>query len=326
MTIRTKVAVPRQLVESHRNLVPHLGVSTAEVVYLDEDEVIKLAEPSSPTATMAGATGWRLHEWNRSFDWQPVRSQRRILTDAQAREYDTLGWTVLEAVLPSQLCDQLATEGDRCERRTAARLAKLKDGAFIARPEEITFTTHLVRQSKLYRDFYASELFQSICWDLIGGRARLYWDQAVYKKPGVMDPFPWHQDNGYTFVEPQQYITCWIALDDADEDNGCLWMVPGYHLHGTLEHKLTPLGYTCFDDAPDTAVPVAAKAGSIVLMSSVTPHETGPNATGAVRRALVSQFAPDGVTAIIKDSEGRLQRITAHDPTRQFLVIDEDPA
>ena len=56
---------------------------------------------------------------------------------------------------------------------------------------------------------------------------RLYWDQAVYKKPDTAAPFPWHQDNGYAYVEPQQYLTCWIALTDATEDNGCPWVVPG---------------------------------------------------------------------------------------------------
>ena len=46
---------------------------------------------------------------------------------------------------------------------------------------------------------------------------RLYWDQAVYKKPDTAASFPWHQDNGYAYVEPQQYLTCWIALTDATE-------------------------------------------------------------------------------------------------------------
>ena len=73
-----------------------------------------------------------------------------------------------------------------------------------------------------------------MCADLIGPDVRLYWDQAVYKKPGTESPFPWHQDNGYAFVEPQQYLTCWVALTDATEDNGCPWVVPGLHRRGAL--------------------------------------------------------------------------------------------
>ena len=29
------------------------------------------------------------------------------------------------------------------------------------------------------------------------------------------------QDNGYTFIEPLQYLTCWVALNDATPENGC---------------------------------------------------------------------------------------------------------
>ena len=84
--------------------------------------------------------------------------------------------------------------------------------------------------------------------DLIGPDVNLYWDQAVYKKPEKPRRFPWHQDNGYTFIEPQHYLTCWIALTDATEDNGCPWVAPGLHRSGTLAHRyVEPLGYECFD-------------------------------------------------------------------------------
>ena len=97
---------------------------------------------------------------------------------------------------------------------------------FISRADEITFTTHLVTQSEELKEFSKHKVFSSLCLDLIGKNVRLYWDQAVYKKPGTQDEFPWHQDNGYTFIEPQAYLTCWLALNDTDESNGCPWVVP----------------------------------------------------------------------------------------------------
>ena len=40
----------------------------------------------------------------------------------------------------------------------------------------------------------------------------------------------WHQDYSYwTRTEPMSHLTCWIALDDSDRDNGCLYYVPGSH-------------------------------------------------------------------------------------------------
>ena len=70
--------------------------------------------------------------------------------------------------------------------------------------------------------------------DLVGPDVRLYWEQAVYKQPHSSEPVLWHQDNGYTFVEPQAYLTCWIALTDATPDNGCVVVMPGAHRGGTL--------------------------------------------------------------------------------------------
>ena len=122
-------------------------------------------------------------------------------------------------------------------------------------------------------------MFCDLVHDLIGPDVRLYWDQAVYKKPGTRAPFPWHQDNGYTFVEPQAYLTCWVALTDATETNGCPRVVPGLHRGGTLAHRATDLGFVCFDEPPSPPVDAPVRAGGIVVFSSLTPHATGPNLT-----------------------------------------------
>ncbi|MEZ5248214.1 MAG: hypothetical protein R2713_03060 [Ilumatobacteraceae bacterium] len=47
------------------------------------------------------------------------------------------------------------------------------------------------------RQFASRPEFADLCHDLVGPDVRLYWDQAVYKKPEKPRRFPWHQDNGY---------------------------------------------------------------------------------------------------------------------------------
>ena len=126
-------------------------------------------------------------------------------------------------------------------------------------------------------------MFRDIAHDTLGPGARLYWDQAVYKKPGNPEEFPWHQDNGYTFTAPQQYLTCWVPLNDATLDNGCPWVVPGIHRLGTLRHDLTPLGLECLKD-PEDAVSVPARAGDVVVFSSLTPHSQGLHSAVRVGR------------------------------------------
>jgi ectoine hydroxylase-related dioxygenase (phytanoyl-CoA dioxygenase family) len=134
--------------------------------------------------------------------------------------------------------------------------------------------------------------------------------------------FPWHQDNGYTYIEPQQYLTCWVALTDATRDNGCPWVAPGLHRHGTLAHHMTDAGWECLTDDPADATPVEAPAGSIVVFSSLTPHKTGPNVTDGVRKAYIVQFAPDGAVAWRAGERGEAQ----NDPERQFLITGESAA
>ncbi len=206
------------------------------------------------------------------------------------------------------------------EARVEEFLSQQEGGRlFIARSNEITFTTHLVTRSRLLRRFCSGPVFRDLCHDLIGPDVRLYWDQAVYKKPGAADPFPWHQDNGYNFIEPQQYLTCWVALTDADEQNGCPWVLPGAHRRGTLAHDWTDLGWQCAKDPAD-AVAVPARAGSIVVFSSLTPHRTGPNLADGVRKAYIVQFAPDGARWVRREA-GETHYIPQDAADRQFPIL-----
>jgi ectoine hydroxylase-related dioxygenase (phytanoyl-CoA dioxygenase family) len=261
------------------------------------------------------------HERNTSFSWSDHAGPFRAITAEQARQYDQNGFFVLEGALTPAEVGALIRAIDPFEERQADALRELEGGRFfIARADEITFTTHLVAQSPLLKEFTRSALLADVCADLIGPDVRLYWDQAVYKKPGTESPFPWHQDNGYAFVEPQQYLTCWVALTDATEENGCPWVVPGLHRCGTLAHDYSDIGFVCLDH-PGNTVAVPARAGSIVVFSSLTPHSTGPNRTGDVRKSYIVQYAPSGAEVVRPEPGGGEQRIPAADPGRQYEVL-----
>ncbi len=261
------------------------------------------------------------HELNTSFAWSAHHGPFRTITAEQARQYDERGFFVLEDALGPAEVDALRAAIDPFEERQADALRELEGGRFfIARADEITFTTHLVLHSALLRDFTRAPLLTDLCADILGPDVRLYWDQAVYKKPGTESPFPWHQDNGYAFVEPQQYLTCWVALTDATEENGCPWVVPGLHTRGTLAHEYSDIGFVCLRDPAD-AVAVPVRAGSVVVFSSLTPHSTGPNRTDEVRKAYIVQYAPDGAAVVRPAPDGPLQRVPATDEGRQYQVL-----
>ena len=77
--------------------------------------------------------------------------------------------------------------------------------------------------AKLCRDPELSESAMSI----LGPNVRLCWNQAVTKAPMTGGSFSWHQDAGYHAIDPQEYLTLWIPLEDATVENGCIWALGG---------------------------------------------------------------------------------------------------
>jgi ectoine hydroxylase-related dioxygenase (phytanoyl-CoA dioxygenase family) len=265
------------------------------------------------------------HPWNVDFHWEPLRGPFRRLTDAQATQFDEQGFVVVEDAVPPDDLPALVAEIDGFEAELETFLRTQADNrVFIAEADAITFTTHLVARSQIVHDLATSDVFVDLCADIVGPDVNMYWDQAVYKKPEKPRRFPWHQDNGYTFIEPQQYLTCWLALTDATELTGCPWIAPGAHRAGTLAHAyVEPLGYECFDEPPTPAHPAPVRAGSALVFSSLTPHMTGPNLTDAVRKAYILQYAPLSAEVLRGDPQAGapVQRVACDDPQRQFPVL-----
>lgn len=263
------------------------------------------------------ATGWRTHPLNTAFTWRDAEGPFQIVSEEQAKQYNEQGFLLLKNVFDAETLARVTAAIDPLEEMTEGFLRTQKNGEmFIAKADVITFTINCVLHNEELKNFCAHEVFGKICADLVGPEARLYWEQAVYKKPEPGREFPWHQDNGYTFITPQQYLTCWVPLVDATIENGCPWVVPGLHKAGTLEHWMTDLGWRCVEDAPN-AVPVEAKAGDIVIFSSLTPHLTGANETDEVRKSYIVQFAPDGAERLHPD--GTLDEV-CNSPERQYFV------
>ncbi|HEY0104872.1 MAG TPA: phytanoyl-CoA dioxygenase family protein [Rhizomicrobium sp.] len=262
------------------------------------------------------------HALSRDFAWSmPAPERLHALTSAQYAQFDAQGFCKLDKVFTAAEIAAVAAAIDPLEQAGEAYLREQGGRISISEADVITFTTHIVTKSDVLRRFAAHRKIADICRDLVGDDVRLYWDQSVYKKTGKAQEFPWHQDNGYTFIEPQQYLTLWIPLADVDDRNGCPWIAPGWHRRGTLAHWLTPLGFKCLEQVPE-AVCVPARAGDVIAFSSLAPHRTGPNLeAGSVRKAYILQYARDGA---FTTRSGVRQR--QDDPARQFKILEADRA
>jgi hypothetical protein len=163
-----------------------------------------------------------LHPLNRAFEWKPVVGPFRRITQAQARSFNENGFFVLEDAIDRETVARVIAEIDPREAKME-EFVRAQPGKrmMIYEANGISFTIHLVRHSQFLREFSASQVFADLCHDLIGPDVRLYWDQAVYKKPEYPKHFPWHQDNGYTFHRAAGVSN---LLDSADRRHTRQWM------------------------------------------------------------------------------------------------------
>ena len=113
----------------------------------------------------------------------------------------------------------------------------------------------------------------------------------LFKQPHIGGEVGWHQDATYLHTRPSTVTGFWIALDDADRDNGCLMALPGGH-RGPLRPRFRPPGHAMVTDTldprpwPDTP-PVALEAprGTLVVLHGLLPHASAPNRSDRSRHA-----------------------------------------
>ncbi|TDW95913.1 phytanoyl-CoA dioxygenase family protein [Dinghuibacter silviterrae] len=86
-----------------------------------------------------------------------------------------------------------------------------------------------------FHDLIWSPAYRMAAYQLLGSSVRFFHDQLFCKPARHGGVVAWHQDFSYwTFTKPMHHLTCWIGLDDATTENGCLYFVPGSHRWGLL--------------------------------------------------------------------------------------------
>jgi hypothetical protein len=205
----------------------------------------------------------------------------------QLDQFEQEGWAIVDGVFTDDECDEI-----NAHHQAAAfelDLGQVEEGQMKYRPMMHLYDPFL-------QDVACDPRWAGIVLPVVGPDARLYWEQSVAKPPEAGTVLPWHQDNGYTPLIPEQYLTCWLALDDSDVDNGGLWVIPGSHHQGTVEHRDDVGGNPYFrvghDGGMDDGISVPVTKGSVLCFSSLIMHRSGPNTSGRDRRAWIIQYCP----------------------------------
>lgn len=171
---------------------------------------------------------------------------------------------------------------------------------------------------------------------LLGGAVRFWHDQLFCKPSHHGGVVAWHQDYSYwTRTKPMQHLTCWIGLDDATSDNGCLQYIPGSH-----RWELLPITGLAGDmDAIQTVLspeqkkqfkPVAVelKKGQCAFHHPLLVHGSYENRTERQRRAVVLNVCKDGTRSVSDDPllEGVPVVKSGETLNGQFFPLLYDPA
>jgi len=180
----------------------------------------------------------------------------------------------------------IAAEYDRLVTLEAQTLGNERDGVY-------PYRAMLNFRSPALRRFLTHPRLLEIAVSVLGPEVRFWWDQGINKLPGSGSPIPWHQDNGYTRGVMPAYLTCWLALDDSSLQNGGLEVLPGSHAWGSLRHAVQGAHAVLKESSLPhrDALPLDARAGDLLVFSSLLVHQTVGNRTSdRQRRAWVIQY------------------------------------
>ncbi|HWN66573.1 MAG TPA: phytanoyl-CoA dioxygenase family protein [Haliangium sp.] len=232
-------------------------------------------------------------------------------TEAHARQYREQGYFVVPSLFPAEIVAML--------REECAWAVGLVEQAMDAVGRDHWGLNHRHRRyivplqykrSARLPAFLFGDVLAAMCQVTLGSEAYLFLEQFVIKGAADGMRLGWHQDAGYLPFDPPPYVTGWIPLDDVDEANGTILVLP-YDRAGTrdrIPHSRDPatgdaIGYA----GPDPGIPVIAPAGSLAVFSSTLLHRSGENRSGEPRRAYIVQYSaepiydPDGAVRHFAD-------------------------
>ena len=147
---------------------------------------------------------------------------------------------------------------------------------------------------------------------------------------------PWHQDSAYfdPYCDNSLILTVWLPLVDANEDNGCLFLVPGQHKNAVLPHQKNHDG-SYLEIVPkhieqERAIPVPVHKGGALLMTNRTPHASFQNRTDKIRWSLDIRFQSASLPTNASLSEeldgeplGDDIPLACYPPSADFLVCSQ---
>ncbi len=157
----------------------------------------------------------------------------------------------------------------------------------------------------VFRALATNVKLRALVTQIVGPDPRVFFSQLFFKAPGGGGPKPMHQDNFYFGPNDLDgMVTAWVALDDADESNGCLYFADGSNLGDVIPHA-APDGQPFNLLVPNataakyTMTPAPVPRGGVSFHHGNTLHQSSENHSDRWRRACAIHYA-NGKTELVQ--------------------------
>ncbi len=224
------------------------------------------------------------------------------LSPQQLADFRENGFTATERITSDE---ELAWLGEVYDRLFADRVQAVPGGYFdLSRPYDSPgedLQPQIIAPEARFAELRKTAFWRNgraLASKLLGVEAAALrgWGHMILKPPRVGEPLPWHQDEAYW--DPGFDYTalgCWMPLDPATPESGCMSFIPGSHRGEVRVHRHLgddPTVHALFTEEvdPRLAVAVPQVAGGAIFHHCRILHSSGPNRSAQVRRAYANEW------------------------------------
>jgi len=206
-----------------------------------------------------------------------------MLSNKELKDYKNNGYVAPINILSLKEVEEIKKEIEYIEKKWPGELVGLGRN-------NIHYISPIF--DKVCHNFKILDAVQSIIGkDILVGGTTLF-----IKDPDKKGFVSWHQDAKYIGFEPYNWVTAWLAITDANEENGCMRMWPGSHKEKIKDHKdtydennLLTRGQTVQNVPVKKTIPNILNAGQLSLHHPMVVHGSGLNKSNQRRIGFVIQ-------------------------------------
>ena len=145
----------------------------------------------------------------------------------------------------------------------------------------------------VFDSFSRTEALEAVAKDVGFEDPRILQSMYIFKQPKIGGEVICHQDATFLYTEPVSVKGFWFALEDASQENGCMWTIPGGHRNNLKSRfyrnkKGDGTEMEILDNSPwdmSKLVPLEVSAGTMVILHGLLPHMSYANRSNITRHA-----------------------------------------